>query len=122
MDREAFAALVAKAVANLPADFLAEMDNVDVTVSDLPTPGQVRKARLGRGRMLLGLYEGVPLTQRGANYQLVLPDKITLFRLPIEESCADESQIPAEIERVLRHEVAHYFGISDDRLREMGRY
>jgi predicted Zn-dependent protease with MMP-like domain len=112
MDRESFAALVAKAVSNLPPDFLAEMDNVDVIVSDLPTPRQVRKARLGRGSTLLGLYEGVPLTQRGAGYQLVLPDKITIFRLPIEESCADETQIPVEIERVLRHEV----------LREMGRY
>jgi predicted Zn-dependent protease with MMP-like domain len=122
MDRESFAALVAKAVSNLPPDFLAEMDNVDVIVSDLPTPRQVRKARLGRGSTLLGLYEGVPLTQRGAGYQLVLPDKITIFRLPIEESCADETQIPVEIERVLRHEVAHYFGISDERLREMGRY
>lgn len=122
MDREAFTALVEKAVSNLPEDFRVEMDNVDVTVSDLPTPRQLSETKLGRGNTLLGLYEGVPLTQRGANYQLVLPDKITLFQLTIEESCADEAQIPAEVERVLRHEVAHYFGISDDRLREMGRY
>jgi predicted Zn-dependent protease with MMP-like domain len=117
-----FAALVAQAVANLPSGILAEMDNIAVTVSDRPTPQQLRSAKLGHGNTLLGLYEGVPLTRRGANYQLVLPDKITLFRLPIEENCPDEAAIPAEIEKVLRHEIAHYFGISDGRLREIGRY
>jgi predicted Zn-dependent protease with MMP-like domain len=122
MDREAFVGLVEKAVSELPEAFLREMDNVDVTVSDLPTPRQISTARLGRGTTLMGLYEGIPLTRRGANYQLVLPDKITIFRVPIIENCADESEIPAEIVRVLRHEVAHYFGISDDRLKEMGRY
>ena len=122
MDREEFAALVEKAVRNLPEEFTSRLDNVDVVVNDLPTQRQLRKAKIASGDTLLGLYEGVPLTQRGANYQLVLPDKITIFQLPIEARCGDERHIYAEIEKVLRHEVAHYFGISDERLREMGRY
>jgi predicted Zn-dependent protease with MMP-like domain len=113
---------VAEAVTSLPGEFLAAMDNITVSVSDLPTPHQLRKAKAGRGNSLLGLYECVPLTRRGANYQLVLPDKITLFRLSIEGNCPDESNLPEVIARVLRHEIAHYFGISDARLQEMGRY
>ena len=120
MDRGAFEALVAKAVANLPEEFLARLDNVDVVVSDVPTRRQLRKARITSGT-LLGLYEGVPQTQRGVHYGLVPPDKITIFQMTIEDKCKNERDIYTEIERVLRHEIAHHFGISDERLREMGR-
>ncbi len=122
MDRENFEALVAKAVASLPEEFLSKLDNVDVVVSDIPTRRQLRKAGTRIGDTLLGLYEGIPQTQRDAHYGLVPPDKITIFQLPIEEKCGDKSDIYAEIERVIRHEIAHHFGISDDRLRELGKY
>lgn len=122
MDREEFAALVEKAVRNLPEEFLLRLDNIDVVVADLPTPEQLKKAGIKKGGTLLGLYEGVPLTERGVFYQLAVPDKITVFQLPIEARCGDERRSYAEIEKILRHEIAHYFGISDERLKEMGRY
>jgi predicted Zn-dependent protease with MMP-like domain len=122
MDREKFSGLVEKAVKNLPEDFLARLDNIDVVVADAPTPKQSKKAGIRKGGTLLGLYEGVPLTRRGAFYQLAVPDKITIFQLPIEARCGDERRIYAEIEKVLRHEIAHHFGISDERLKEIGKY
>jgi predicted Zn-dependent protease with MMP-like domain len=121
MDSEAFGALVEKAVRELPEFFREKMDNIDVVVADLPTRAQLRTAGVRNGT-LLGLYEGVPLTQRDSHYGLVAPDKITLFQLPIESECPDESCINEKIDWVLKHEIAHHFGISDDRLREMGRY
>ncbi len=106
-------------MADLPEEFLSRLDNVDVVVSDVPTLRQLRKAGVPRGGTLLGLYEGVPLTQRGVSYGLVPPDKITVFQVPVEAGCPDVSCLPDEIDRVLRHEIAHHFGISDERLNEM---
>ena len=122
MDREAFAALVEKAVANLPEDFRAEMDNVDVTVSDLPTPRQLRLAKLGRGSTLLGLYEGVPLSKRGVDYGMfpVLPDRITLFKMNIEAISNDGVTLSSNIRDTLIHELGHYYGMSEKQIREAG--
>ena len=119
MDREAFEALVEKAVRNLPDEFLEGMDNVDVIVNDLPTAEQIEKSDVDKGYTLLGLYEGVPLTKRGLRYQLVLPDVISIFQRPIEEKVRDDFKLYEEVEKVLRHEVAHYFGITDERLYEI---
>jgi predicted Zn-dependent protease with MMP-like domain len=74
---------------------------------------------LGRGTTLLGLYEGVHLTKRGTHYGLVAPDKIILFQKPIEARCRDDTGITAEVQRVVRHEIAHHFGIDDDRLKQI---
>ena len=76
----------------------------------------MRKARLRRGEALLGLYEGVPRTKRGSHYGLVTPDKITIFQKPIEARCRHDAEITAEIQSVVKHEIAHHFGISDARL------
>jgi len=119
MDREKFTVLVAKAVEDLPAEFRDELQNVDVIVEDYPTRVQLAKARVGRGRILLGLYEGVPRTRRGGHYGMVLPDKITIFQKPIEARCSNEEEIITEIERVVKHEIAHHFGISDARLNQL---
>jgi predicted Zn-dependent protease with MMP-like domain len=73
-------------------------------------------------QILLGLYEGIPQTRRISNYGMVLPDKITIFQKNIEAKCRNEEEILAEIEHVVKHEIAHHFGISDDRLREIGKY
>jgi len=121
MDRERFEWLVARAVEDLPEEFLSRLQNIDVVVENRPTPGQVTRARLRRGHTLLGLYEGVPQTKRGRHYGLVLPDKITIFQKPIEARCRHESEIIAEVVRVVRHEIAHHFGISDARLRQLER-
>ncbi len=119
METEQFEALVVAAVERLPDEFRNLLENVDIVVEDLPTPAQRRTS--GKRSSLLGLYEGVPLTGRGAHYQLVMPDKITLFQQNIEAFCPDPADIPAEIEKVVRHEIAHHFGMTDDELKRIER-
>ena len=122
MDREKFEELVEKVVQNLPEEFVNHLDNVEVLVAEQPTPSQLHKSRLKANQTLLGLYEGVPQTRRGTSYGMVLPDKITIFQKTIEAKCRNDEEIIAEIEHVVKHEIAHHFGISDARLREIGRY
>lgn len=119
MDREAFEKLVADAVAALPEEFASKLDNVDVIVQNQPDANHLRKARLRRGHGLLGLYEGVPLTRRSSGYGMVTPDRITIFQRPIEASCRGNDEIVARIGQVVRHEIAHHFGINDSRLAEL---
>ena len=121
MNREEFEWLVARAVDSLPNEFLAKLENIDVVVEAWPTQGQLARAGLRRGETLLGLYEGVPLTKRGGHYGLVPPDKITIFQKPIEAKCRYDAKITAEIQRVVRHEIAHHFGIGDARLEQIER-
>ena len=122
MNREQFEELVNRAVKSLPEEFLNRLENVDVIVEDFATVSQLRKSRLKSNQTLLGLYEGVPRTKRSSSYSMVLPDRITIFQRPIEAMCRTENEIITEIGRVVKHEIAHYFGISDTRLREIGRY
>ena len=122
MDREKFEELVDRAIKSLPAEFLDYLDNVEVLVDDQPTASQLRKSKLKANQTLLGLYEGIPRTRRGSGYSMVLPDKITIFQNTIEAKCRNEDEILAEIEHVVKHEIAHHFGISDARLREIGKY
>lgn len=110
---------MARAVKSLPKEFRTRLENVDVVVEAWPTQDQLTKAGLRRGQILLGLYQGVPLTKRGRRYGLVAPDKITIFQRPIEARCRFEAEIIAEIQRVVRHEIAHHFGIGDARLRQL---
>ena len=119
MDRERFEWLVAKVVEDLPEEFLTRLQNVDIVIEDRPTASQVARAGLERGHMLLGLYEGVPQTRRGGHYGMVLPDKITVFQKSIEAMCGSEAEVVSEIESVVKHEIAHHFGISDARLRQL---
>jgi predicted Zn-dependent protease with MMP-like domain len=121
MDREEFGWLVTRAVDSLPDEFRTKLENIDVVVEEWPTQYQLAKTRLKRGQTLLGLYEGVPLTKRGRHYGLVPPDKITIFQKPIEAKCSHDTEITAEIQRVVRHEIAHHFGIGDARLRQIER-
>ncbi len=119
MDRERFQWLVAKAVDSLPEGFRTKLENVAVVVEDWPTQGQLAEVGLKHRQTLLGLYQGVPLTKRGIHYGLVLPDKITIFQKPIEAKCSHDARIIAEIQRVVRHEIAHHFGIGDARLKQL---
>jgi predicted Zn-dependent protease with MMP-like domain len=112
--RERFEELVAEALDELPSWVLETMDNVEVMVEDLPPRGQ---------GSLLGVYHGVPLSQRGRGYTNVLPDTITLFRSTIMgEAGGDEVRLRRIVEHVVAHEVAHHFGISDERLLEIDAY
>jgi predicted Zn-dependent protease with MMP-like domain len=119
MDKERFVELVARAVETLPEEFLERLENVDIVVEDLPSQRQLGKAGLSGGNTLLGLYEGVPLTVRDSQYGMVVPDKITIFQKTIEAFVRNEDEIVAEIQDVVRHEIAHHFGIGDARLKEI---
>ncbi len=112
--RARFARLVRKALAELPRDLGERMRNVEIVIEDDPDP-----AGLPDGGTLLGLYEGVPLTRRGLD-EPYLPDRITIYRRPIE-AMTSSPQGQAQIVRdTVVHEIAHHFGISDARLRELG--
>jgi predicted Zn-dependent protease with MMP-like domain len=122
MDRDRFEELAARALEELPAWVQAMMDNVEVTVAEAPSAAQRRRMGLRPGQTLLGLYEGVPQTRRGSSYGLVLPDKITLFCRPILAVCRTPDEVAARVQSVVIHELAHHFGIDDDRLHELGAY
>lgn len=121
MDRERFEWLVFKAVDELPDEFRERMDNIDIVVQDEPTSRQLAEAGLRRSETLLGLYEGVPLTWRSRSYSMVPPDKITIFQKPIEARCRGDTEIQREVQRVVKHEIAHHFGIGDARLNQLER-
>jgi predicted Zn-dependent protease with MMP-like domain len=115
ISRRRFEQLVADALDALPDELLEDTDNVAVIVEDLPTPEQ--RGHTGGGT-LFGLYEGVAQIDRLD--APMLPDRITLFRLPLAAACADEDELVEEIYTTLVHEFAHHFGIDDDRLDELG--
>ena len=119
MNQEKFAQLLAKVIEGLPREFLDELENVDVVVEEYPALAQLRKSGLRHGETLLGLYEGIPRTKRDSHYGMVLPDKITIFQKPIEANCQSDTRLNVEVSWVLKHEIAHHFGISDGRLREL---
>ena len=119
MDRESFERLVAQAVDDLPEWFLERLENVDIVVEDYPTPDQLLNMGLEPSETLLGLYEGIPRTERGWHYGLVPPDKITIFQRSIEAKCRYGGNVRDEIQRVVKHEIAHHFGISDARLKQL---
>ena len=119
MQREKFEALVARAIDNLPPEFQRKLENVDIVVENWPTPGQLRQAKHSHPTQLLGLYQGVPQTRRGRGYGLVLPDKISIFQKPIEAHCRFGDEIEATVEEVVRHEIAHHFGLDERTLRQI---
>lgn len=114
MDRDEFEALIVEALSTLPVEFQDQLDNVDVLVEQLPTREQLAEAGLTDSSDLLGLYEGVPHTERAWGYDMGLPDRITLFQEAIEAKCRSDEEIAEEIKRVLCHEIAHHFGIDED--------
>ena len=111
MSRERFEELVGDALDEVPAQLLKVMSNVVILVEDTPPGG---------GLHLLGLYEGHALTDRGWDYAGVLPDRITIYRLPILAICRTEEDVVEEVAVTVVHEIAHHFGIDDHRLHELG--
>jgi predicted Zn-dependent protease with MMP-like domain len=119
MRREEFEALVARAINNLPPVFQCKLDNVAIVVENWPTSRQLRQAKHSHPNQLLGLYQGVPQTRRGRGYGLVLPDKISIFQKSIEAQCRFGGEIEAKIGEVVRHEIAHHFGLDEKTLRKI---
>jgi predicted Zn-dependent protease with MMP-like domain len=122
VSRNTFQRLVAQALDSLPGAFRAELDNLEVVVEDWPDRQTMRLAGVQHPAQLLGFYHGVPRTKRSHNYGLVLPDKISIYRRPIEIRCHTTDQVRETVQRVVRHEIGHHFGLDDDRLREIGAY
>jgi predicted Zn-dependent protease with MMP-like domain len=117
--KERFYDCVIKTIDELPPAFLDKLENLDIIVADWPSPSQLARSNIRSRYGLLGLYEGVPHTRRGRGYGMVLPDKISVFRKPIEARCGSWREVEAEIGRVVRHEIAHHFGIEEDTLRNI---
>ncbi len=119
ISREAFEELVAEAIEGLPDEFLDRLDNVGIVAEDWPTEAQRHYHDLSPRETLLGLYEGVALTDR-ESYGMVLPDKITIFQKPLEGICANEEDLIYQVQVTVVHEIAHHFGIDDERLHQLG--
>ncbi len=119
VSRDTFEDLVRAAVESLPSQFLSKMGNVSIIVSDRATPQQMMENGLGPRDVLYGLYDGVPLPERGS-YVPPLPDVITIFQEPIERASRNQDELIAQIVTTVRHEVAHYFGFSDSELDGLG--
>lgn len=111
--------LITRAMDELPQKYIKGLDNVAIVYADVPDENQRQKARLQENSLLLGLYEGIPLTKRGAGYTFVLPDKITLFKYPILAVSHTAEQLFEQIKRTLWHEIAHYYGLDHDRINEL---
>ena len=122
MHKQAFTQLVAGAIEALPLEFRDKLSNVEIVVEDWPNRDILKRAGVRHPAELLGFYQGIPQTRRTHNYGLVLPDKISLFQRPIEMRSHTTEEITRTITHVLRHEIAHHFGIDDQRLRELGAY
>lgn len=115
MEYVEFEKLVAQAIDSIDEKFLKRLENVEIVIEDDPTPHQMEKIKL-RGPILLGLYEGIPQTQR-QQYGQVLPDKITIFKNSIERIYSNPEDIKNAVKNTVWHEIAHHFGMDEDRVR-----
>ncbi len=116
---EEFDRLISQAMNELPQKYIQGLDNVAIVQANEPTEEQKIKMKLDNQHLLLGLYEGIPLTQRGNGYSFVLPDKITLFKYALQAVSYDESSLFEQIKRTLWHEIAHYYGLGHGRIDEI---
>lgn len=122
MEKEDFEKIVTEAIESIPEEFQKKLDNVDIIVEEEPTAEQENSLRTSKSTTVLGLYEGVPLSKRTHLYGMVMPDKICIFRKNIEKLCRTPEEIKRMVVHTIRHELAHHFGISDKRLRDLGVY
>ncbi|MCA9339075.1 metallopeptidase family protein [Candidatus Saccharibacteria bacterium] len=114
-----FSNMINEALASLPAKYTRAMNNVAIVYEDEPTEKQREKMQLRDNQTLFGLYEGIPMPQRGAGYNLVLPDKITIFKNPIVQNSQDIVDLKKQIRHTLWHEIAHHFGLDHDQIHKL---
>jgi predicted Zn-dependent protease with MMP-like domain len=119
LTRKEFEEIIILSLKRLPKFFREKMENVDVVIEDQASKDLISDIGLRSPFELLGLYQGIPLDRRGFYYGNVLPDKITLFQIPIESMCRTKEGVEEKVKEVVIHEVGHYFGLSDERLREL---
>ena len=120
MDRITFENLVDEALESLPPEIQGWLDNVAIVVGERPSPQQLARAGLRPNALLFGLYVGVPKTERGFTYGETVPDKIVIFRQPIERMCRTPEEIREQVRRTVLHEIGHHFGLDEGQLREAG--
>jgi len=121
MQKREFERLVQEAWRQIPARFRDQVENLAIVVEDEPSPSTLRHSGVPPGDDLLGLYQGIPLTQRPWGYGWTLPDKISLYQGPIERAARDESDVARVVYETLWHELAHYFGMSERQVRASER-
>jgi predicted Zn-dependent protease with MMP-like domain len=121
MDRQRFEELVSEALESLPSRFAERLSNIDVEVRDWPAASELRAAGVPPGRLLLGLYRGIPQTRRSQGYNMATPDRIFIYQRPIERVCRDDDEVREQVRRTVLHEIAHHFGWSDPDLAELER-
>ena len=114
--RRRFRRLVEQALERLPDEFQARLQNVAVVIEDWPSRALLRDLDVPEDELLFGLYEGLPLTEWGRDDMVRIPDRIRIFQGPIEEACATDEEIVAEVRTTVLHEVGHHFGLSDEDL------
>ncbi len=120
MERSRFLRLVQRALEGLPPEYKSRLENVDIVVKRRMTPAERRDAGLEDDEDVYGFYHGIPLTERGSDYGMVLPDVITIYQEPLERDFPDPREMMREVQITVMHEIAHFFGIEDERLEEMG--
>ncbi len=120
LSRAAFEKLVGQAVESLPPRFLEQLRNVDVVVETEPTEEELRQAGIEPGGTLLGLYQGIPQTQRGTWYGSVLPDRIVIYQRPIESIAGSLLETRRQVRITLMHEIGHHFGLHERELSDAG--
>jgi len=116
----AFEGVVMEAIASIPEALRARLANVDVLIEQWPSDADLRAADVPEGYTLFGLYSGVPLTERTSGYNMVLPDRITIYRGPLLAAFHDVDELKDEIRATVIHEFAHFFGLSDADLERLG--
>jgi len=116
---EEFEKLVGEAIDAIPKKYADNLHNVAFVAEDVPSPEQRHKLELHDNQTLFGLYEGIPLTKRGAGYNLVLPDKITIFKVPMEMTSNSKQELTEQINKTVWHEVAHYFGLDHEQIHRL---
>jgi predicted Zn-dependent protease with MMP-like domain len=119
MTRERFERLVEEALRDIPKRFRDAMANVAVIVEDEPPPHVLEDMDMEEDDELFGLYEGTPLPERGSSYGNTLPDRISIYQIPIEESCADDEEVRVCVAETVIHEFGHYFGMSEEEIEEI---
>jgi len=120
MRRRDFERIVLRALDELPDPFRQALVNLDIQVRWRPTLGELRRTKVRRGDTLFGVYLGVPLSKRSQGYNMALPDTIVIYQQTHERYCHSEAEIEKQVQRTLLHEIGHYLGIDEDRLRELG--
>src|SRR5918998_875956 len=122
LDDHWFEEQVMETLDSLPPEFAEQLDNLEVVVEPRPRPEHRRAVGIRPWQTLYGLYQGIPLPKRTSGYNLVQPDVITIFSEPLVRDFRTEEGLSAQIRRTVLHELAHFFGIDDDRLREIDAY